>query len=195
MFCISCNMEIPFEFAAAIQKNECPACGKSIIDDESLALMDELRESISKELKLREESITKLVFMLISKYNISFRDKSNIKSKARVASKKNILTERDFSNDCPISEEERQKIMEERVAERYKMANQVSVEEINKKANPALKQMKLSPELENLKNVVSDQLIGDNELVGNPILEQKQALRLARQESNMASGKFVINRS
>ena len=46
MKCMSCMAEIPPAWVNAIQRNECPGCGKAIMDEASKELLDELRSAM-----------------------------------------------------------------------------------------------------------------------------------------------------
>lgn len=48
MQCMTCKADIPPQWVAAIQKNECPGCSGPIMDDASKELLIELKEAMAK---------------------------------------------------------------------------------------------------------------------------------------------------
>lgn len=74
MQCTNCKTELSFSFKHAFSRNECPACGKEIMDEESLALLEDMKGFLLSEATIREETAHKLAMSLIAKYSISLRD-------------------------------------------------------------------------------------------------------------------------
>lgn len=66
MFCQFCKVEIPASWARVIASNLCPACGESIISEESKKIMDELKDAITKMSASPEE----LASWLMSTYDL-----------------------------------------------------------------------------------------------------------------------------
>jgi len=48
MRCMNCQAEIPPEWVAAIQRNECPGCGKEIMNDRAKELLAELTDAMER---------------------------------------------------------------------------------------------------------------------------------------------------
>jgi len=70
MQCITCKVEILPAFKHAVAKNECPACGGQILDEESLALIEDVERTISSEIALREGTANKLAIALVTRYDM-----------------------------------------------------------------------------------------------------------------------------
>lgn len=73
MQCITCKVEIQPAFKHAVAKNECPACGGQILDEESLALIEDVERAISAEVQLREGTANKLAVALVTRYSITLK--------------------------------------------------------------------------------------------------------------------------
>lgn len=67
MKCISCNADVPPQWVHAINVNQCPGCGKEIMNEDTKTLLVELREAMSKMPNDPEG----LAGWLISNYNLS----------------------------------------------------------------------------------------------------------------------------
>ena len=191
MYCASCETEIPAVFGHALRANECPACGSSIMDEESLALLGELKDSISGEAAVRPETAERLAFMLVTTYEISSRRPLSQREKVAVKRPKRLQrqTESDGSivkmadlsdPDSPISNEEREQILKERLEARY---GTVMTED----GKAVAKSKKLSPEYQRLVDG-SAGAFSDSELANSPVLEEARLQRLARQQSNLTHG-------
>jgi len=48
MICCSCGIDVPPQFKMLIQKNECPNCGKEIVNGPMRELLDELKAALEK---------------------------------------------------------------------------------------------------------------------------------------------------
>lgn len=70
MLCISCSFEIPAGARFALEQNQCPACGNQILDEETLAIIEDIENTIASEVKLREDTVKKIAILLVSKYNL-----------------------------------------------------------------------------------------------------------------------------
>ena len=70
MQCITCKVEIPPTFKHAVAKNECPSCGGQILDEESLALIEDVERTISGEISLREGTANRLAIALVTRYDM-----------------------------------------------------------------------------------------------------------------------------
>ena len=194
MRCASCSVEIPSEFTHAFQQNECPACGDQLFDEETMGLMDDLKNSISCEVRLREESVSKIVLMLVTSYDISIRGKIVKKAKKKILEETDELNEgfeevdekvtvkKKIENVIPP--EEREKIMAEAISKHYG----VSIDNVSSKPKA------LSKEAQMLKQVVESGL-SDSELTNNPILKEEMDRRLTKQKTNMLSGNSKVKRS
>ena len=71
MLCASCKTEIPLVFKYAITKNECPSCGKTLMDEETLAMIEDVSNTISQEVLLRGETLNKIALSIVTKYDLS----------------------------------------------------------------------------------------------------------------------------
>lgn len=148
MNCISCGSSVPSNFKYAIMKNECPCCGKCLLDEESLALIESIENTIKNSVNVREETAHNLAVVLISEYEISANKIMSKKSTPKeeiiippkteevVVSEKiappSIIKQESNVVKAPevpdnISDAEREKIMEEAVKERYNIVEQSNV--------------------------------------------------------------------
>jgi hypothetical protein len=208
MQCVTCKAEISSVFRYAIVKNECPACGGSIMDEESLAIIEHLKHTLSNVATLRDETVQGLAMTLFSTYEISLRNDvrpasvvvqpiieqprqdvkiapSSTMNKIlkKGANKENIVMAEEVLQEG-ISDAERDEIMEEAVKKRYCMVESV--------------QMDL-PSEDNHDNTVTA-MVGQNDSVFsegnvNPILEQDRLARLAKQRQAIEGGSGVFRRS
>jgi len=210
MECASCGASIPTAFGHAIRKNECPACGQAIMDEEALALLDDLRACVSSAVRLRDEAVERVALAVIASYDIvpkgsrqqpvsrpaaaavrqqpkaqpvRYEDEGSVVGEEELEG--GIVQTADlFDPNNPISDAERERIMAERVAARYQMIPQ--------------EQATTTPDA--LRARVQHAMSGgkpmsDAELLNNPVLEQQRLVRLQRQEANIAAGMSVIRRS
>lgn len=199
MDCRSCGTPILPSFKHAIAQNECPACGGQILDEESLALIEDIENTIRGEATVREETAHHLATIIVSKYNIGMgADQSNTAqpsqpvktSKLAVPPKiappsamKRAEQEQIISPQIPegISDSEREKICEEAIRAKYNMVDQIQADVV--------------------KNGMFDeeQPIQDNAIfpegAENPILEQERLARLAKQQRAMNGGGGAFRRS
>jgi Zn-finger nucleic acid-binding protein len=56
MLCATCGFEVLSSFKHAIARNECPACGGQIMDEESLAVIEDVGRTILESAAVREET-------------------------------------------------------------------------------------------------------------------------------------------
>jgi hypothetical protein len=137
MQCSNCKTEILAVFKYSFAKNECPACGKPIMDEESLALMEDMQRLLLAEGNIRQETAQKLAMSLIASYNISFRGGASVQKKditeTKMVSTPSPKTPKNNINvvkaeDMPsngISDEERDRIYEEVVRKKYAIVDQI----------------------------------------------------------------------
>jgi len=188
MYCATCETEIPAAFSHALRANECPACGNSIMDEESLALLEDLTISISNEAPVRSETAERLALMLVTSYEISPCRPLSKRERLQVKKPKpkpirrddsDIVKMSDLANsDSLISDAEREQILKERLEARYGAA-------LTQDDN--IKQKKLSPEYQRLVEGASN-AFSDSELANSPVLEQERLKRLAKQQANLTYG-------
>ncbi len=140
MNCISCKIELPPSFRHAFEKNICPACGEEIMDEESLALMEDISSTLLGEAKLRDDTARRLAMALLTKYNISSNTTMKPRQEMKVEQKQEVerqmkIAEPSFAQKIEksmvvsadvvngISDEEREQIMAEAVSEKYGLYN------------------------------------------------------------------------
>jgi predicted RNA-binding Zn-ribbon protein involved in translation (DUF1610 family) len=209
MECTSCGTDIPASFSHAIRKNECPACGQFIMDEEALALLGDLQNCIASVVRLRDEAVERIALAVIASYKMTAKTAPQPQPARSRPSQQKLAARRpaparyedegepvseeeleqgiiptadlvDPSN--PISESERERIMEERVAMRYQMIPQ---ERATTTPDALRARVAMSP----------GKVLSDSELADNPVLEQQRLLRLQKQETNMAAGSSLVRRS
>lgn len=190
--CSACGTHIPPEFSLALKRNECPACGESIMDEESLALMEDLQVSIRETAAVRDSTAEQLALMLVTRYAVAPRDGAQAppprhakrrpapsRPSSAPAEDEGIVKTSDLAGS-PISEEERQAILEERVRERYGVA-------LSGESVVGGKKQELSPEMQQLARA-GEAALSDNELMRSPLVEQERMKRLAKQQQNLTHG-------
>lgn len=74
MKCATCGSEIQSSFKYALVKNECPCCGGPIMDEETMALIEDVMKTILSEATIREETAKKLAMTIVARYNITMKD-------------------------------------------------------------------------------------------------------------------------
>jgi hypothetical protein len=214
MECASCGSSIPASFGHAIRKNECPACGQAIMDEEALALLDDLRSCVSSAVRLRDEAVERVALAVIASYDIAPKGPRRQAAprppappvrqqqqpprtqaqQARYEDEGSMVGEEELEEGIiqtadlvdpnnPLSEEERERIMEERVAARYQMIPQSQATTTPEAARARVRQAVGAPAM------------SDSELMDNPVLEQQRIARLQRQEANIAAGMASVRRS
>lgn len=186
MKCASCGAQIPASFGHAIRKNECPACGNILMDEESMAFIEELRGFILNTVKVREETADTLAMALVAAYDMAGREevqhpqlskrspakpvrKNQAPAEANEPEDDGIVKVADlFDPSNPISKEETEAIMQERVETRLIQQSMIPSKVASRVQNPG-------PPLT------------DAELAESPVLEQMRLERLQRQEANRAN--------
>lgn len=209
MNCISCGVEVSPAFKHAFSQNICPACGESLIDEESLALIEDLGATLSSEATLRAETAHKLAVALVARYEIQMRGNTPIvrapraqpaatppmrvaKSatqqliKESAAPEPNIMTAEQLQQageSGEISNNERDAIMADVVSKRYGMVDQITAEGIKGFEGEELPS-----------DILEGSLFSEGAKV--PILEQERLLRLQKQQQAlMTGGKNSFRRS
>jgi hypothetical protein len=203
MQCRSCGTSISASFKYAIAKNECPACGNQIFDEEYLALIEDVGNTIRSEAAVREETAHNLAVALVAKYDINPREAELIQSNmpVRVASpavnrapqvashkiappsgmqqamqnqQQNIIRSPDLPDG--ISDRERERIFEEAVRAQYNMVDQVQADAM----------------VHGFDEDVQEPISADDSIfsegAANPILEKERLARLAKQQRAMNGG-------
>lgn len=203
MDCASCGTQIPASFGHAIKKNECPACGNVLMDEESMALIEELRGFILETVKVREETADTLAMALITTYDIGGRGGAQKPlskrtpaptAKPKVAPQKKgeeeemsaddgIVKGSDlFDPNNPLSSEERDRIIQERVEEQLMKQAMIPSKVATRVVSPA----------------GGGRTLSDREMAESPVLEAQRLMRLQRQEANQANNPssqcVVVNR-
>lgn len=184
MLCASCNIEISSLFKYAMAQNICPACGNKIMNENMLVLINNIKETILNEAKLHEDIVHGISVALLLKYDISLRDSSQVRksqhtgelkvappSMMQKISKNNVIKAEEIPSDG-ISEEEREKIMEEVVRKRYAVVDQIqdsNSDEFNQN------------EQQEFSTLFTEEGV-------NPILERDRLARLAKQKNALTGG-------
>jgi len=185
MKCASCEAQIPASFGHAIGKNECPACGSALMDEESMAIVEELRGFILGTVKVREETANALALALVAAYSISSYEgtvptimskRQQVKRPSKIAEVYDeeagdggIVKASDlFDPDNPIAPEERESILQERIETRL-IANSMIPSKVATR----------------LAGSASGKALSDRELAESPVLEAMRLERLQKQEQNM----------
>jgi hypothetical protein len=199
MKCASCETQIPASFGHAIRKNECPACGNILMDEESMAFIEELRGFILSTVKVREETADMLAMALVAAYDMTGREEgqhqpplsrrtsAKAARKAVAAAKGEEDLEDDgivraadlFDPNNPIPKEEQEAIMQERIETRLIQQSMIPSQVASRTQNPG-------PPL------------SDSQLAESHVLEEMRLQRLQKQEANRAnnpSSQIVISRS
>jgi len=191
MRCANCDIEISPEFSHAFRRNECPACGEEILDEESLAMMDDIKETILSEVRLRDEAVARIALALVTNYSVSPLGSAAPMAKrvakhapaAKRPPNEGVIRQKDLVDEggSLLSEEEQMRIFEERVKARYNV-------ELAGDNVVSAKKKDLSPELKQLSSALSKELVSDSEMLNSPVLEAHRAERLAKQQRNQVSG-------
>lgn len=214
MQCITCKVEILPAYKHAVAKNECPACGGQILDEESLALIEDVERTISAEISLREGTANKLAIALVTKYDMVMKQgapaqqqqmaiakpkqqapvkmapPSIIQQMQQVAAGENIMQPANANivklANLPeeISDNERERIMAEVVSKRYGMVEGLASND--------------SGFEEDVSGLVDPSVIAASsaftEGAANPILEAERLQRLAKQQQALKSGSGFFRR-
>jgi hypothetical protein len=190
MQCANCNVEISAAFKFAFVKNECPACGSKILDSDSIELIRNVKELISSEIEITEDASHNLAMLIVSNFSVSFKSGKVAKSSPGVKLYKppqKFITASEVSGDEGITQEERERIMEEVVRAKYNLTDQaiMSVEDDDMG--------------QNLVDINPDEVFGQaktkeiglpaSEFDVNPALEQNRLNKLAYQRAAVEGGK------
>lgn len=180
MNCMSCKSEIPSSLKHSLSKNECPVCGGKIFDEEKMAIIKEIQGTILEEVPIKDDLAHKLALILFSKYNMNVKITQKIVPQYAPAK---IVEEK---SDGEISQEERDRILEEVAKEKYNMIDGVvdTTKKVKGNADPKL--------VAELTNVFND--LGNNDTAEN-ILEQERLIRLQTQQQKLNSGSGKVKRS
>lgn len=199
MNCASCGAQIPASFGHAIRKNECPACGSVLMDEESMALIEELRVFVLNTVKVREETADTLAMALIAAYEIRPIDGAAEKPTGkrppgRAAPRTGTAVQRTEGDDetagdggivkasdlfdasSPISATERDEILKERIENRL-IAQAMIPSQVATRSPGTARQL------------------SDRELAESPVLEAQRLSRLQKQEARADAGLSKIRRS
>jgi hypothetical protein len=175
MYCTNCKAEVPASFEHAIKKNECPACGGEIMDEESLIFLSDLSSDILSSARIREETAKKIAMSLMSSYNISPRDEGTLRNRGNGTNRKIKRQAQSSEKEGPeelISDSERQEIMEERVAARYQMVSRDQALVVD----------------ENEARSIQEEVLSDTELLNSGLLEKERQKRILQQQQNLSRG-------
>jgi hypothetical protein len=169
------------------------------MDEESMALVEELRGFILHTVKVREETADTLAMALIVTYEISGRDGAALKGiplvSGRVAGKpqtkaQKVMEADDgepgdggivkasdlFDPNNPISSAERDEILQERIETRLIAQNMI-------------------PSKVATRMIGATHTLSDSEMAENPILAAQRLKRLQDQEANELAGTSKVHRS
>jgi len=203
MKCATCKSEILPIFKHAISVNECPACGGQIMDEETLAIIEDVENTISSEVTLRDGTAQKLAMTIVAKYDIVLRGETTTPVRTAVRQPKiappsitqqlskkekepkNIISVSEIDND-KISEEERERIMEDVIRKKFNMVDQATLDSNNEDSFDMLEE---DLPVGNLPPIESPNSMS-KALFGAPggILEEDRLLRLAKQQQALGSG-------
>lgn len=208
MQCRSCGTPILATFKHAMAQNECPACGLAILDEESLALIEDVENTIRSEAAVREETAHNLAVVLVAKYDIGIKEfdtvqmpNTSIQGTTRKTSQgvsrkiaapsvmKQIMqqsaSEIVQAPQTPdgISDRDRDQIFEQAVREKYNIVDQVQADVLT------------NDDFEDTQALVpADSVFSEGN--ANPILERERMMRLTKQQQAMnGGGQGVFRRS
>ena len=192
MLCSTCSTEILPSFKHALARNECPSCGGLIMDEESLALIEDVSRTILELAAVREETAHTIATAIVTKYDLS-GGKECVSAKPAVHSPRNMKVappssmKRAMQNEggevispeIPegISDTERERIMEDVVRKKYNMVDQLQAE--------------LGDVFTSSSDLGEDMPVADSvftEGASNPVLERERLARLAKQRNAMEGG-------
>lgn len=209
MQCATCKSEISSTFKHAIAINECPACGGQIMDEETMALIEDVERTISSEVTLREGTAQKLAMAIVAKYDLSMRgDVEHVPAPSRipvqprqpkvappsaaqkVAKKKEDIVNISDLDEQDISEAEREEIMAEVIRKKFNMVDQATAvmvddDVVGVEESPAAKPM----------SAEAKQMTGALFGGAGGVLEEERMLRLAKQQKALNSGGGSFRRS
>lgn len=220
MDCASCGSDIPAAFSHAIRKNECPACGQAIMDEEALALLDDLRGCVSSAVRLRDESVERIALAVLASYDLAPKSERPPLAAPRpqqAQQRQHVPTQR--PQQAPAKPMTRAQVaaMEEGISEEDLEDGIVQVADL---ADPSFSEEERAAIMEErvaakfqmtpasrasttpealqarvARPVGQQGHMSDSELLNNPVLEAQRLQRLQRQEANMAAGAASVRRS
>lgn len=219
MQCANCKTEISMLFKHSFLKNECPACGNSLMADDTLKVIEDLKATILEEINVREEAADKLSMALVTKYNISFGNNdyvaskvdknikvyknSSSKSSNRISNREPLISAEDINKE-DISDAERDQIIEEALMSKYQDISMGSGIMMEDEFDPDL----VGPNIDVDESMISRLSGKTNSVPGgvqntsafsegaiNPYAEQKRQESLRRQRENINSGAAKIKRA
>lgn len=206
MNCATCKTELSPTFKHAFAQNLCPACGGNIMDEEALAMIEDLKTTISSEAMLKEDTVQKIAMSIVARYDLGLRDevprsmlpqqkaaapKTQHKiappsAAAQIARQPAQVVEEDVVKleDIPedLSPEERDKILDEVVKKRYNMIEGAVVgteDDVDMEPLPH--------------EEASDSLFQEG--ASNPVLEKLRRDRATKGRQGLASGAGGFRRS
>jgi len=200
MQCRSCGTSILTAFKHAMAQNECPACGGQIMDEESLALIENIEITILNEAAVREETAHQLAMALVTRYDVTIRDTDQLpqvaaqqvgmmpktqkstphkiappsKMKQAIQQGDNLIQASEIPEG--ISDRERDEIFEEAVRKKYNIVDQVQGDVLT------------NGDFEETQESAPTQDSVFSEGADNPILERERIARLAKQQQAMNGG-------
>ncbi len=197
MQCISCGSDILSSFKHAMARNECPCCGGNIMDEESMALIEDVGRTILAEATVREDTAHKIALAIVAKYNLTLDlvretvttntvSHNSLKSPFKVAPpstmKKAMQQETGSEVVSPripegISDLEREQIMENAVRKKYQMVDQLQVEAAEIFPESSFE----GEEMPSVDSIFS-------EGARSPILEKERVARLTKQRMAIEGG-------
>lgn len=197
MRCLSCNSEIQFVFKHAIAKNECPCCGKQIMDENTLSVVLDVENTILEEVQIGEDEAKKLATILVAKYlfntpraiggenideeDIKISKSSSFKQIEQIKNTEIIETSKLLENR-ELTELEKEALLEQAVMEKYNMVSQsITPDSFDKEEEID----NISISKNEMSNIFDDQ---------NSILEQERIARLMKQKQVINSGAGKIRR-
>lgn len=205
MLCATCKTELSPAFKHAFEKNVCPACGGEIMDEESLALIEDISHTMTSAVTLRDETAQKLAMVLMARYDIGLRAEAAtmpaVSARANVPARSthkvappsaaqqisktagNVITAEEINAEG-ISDAEREAIMADAVSKRYGMMDQISAASIGDDDGLEGPDIDIDPNTSPFA-----------EGADNPVLEKERLIRLQKQQAAMRSGSGAFRRS
>lgn len=219
MNCISCGIEVSPSFKHAFSQNMCPACGGPLIDEESLALIEDVGAALSAEATLRPDTARKLAVAIVARYDIQIRGGSPQVAQRPVApmpSPQHVAQTppasvhaspqaappsiaqqllKDQSSEGVISASDLQRISEDGISDAERESIMADV--VSKKYG--LVDQIAASDIGSTENDLTDgNLLNESSFSGGgavPILEQERLLRMQKQQSAMSGGGGAFRRS
>jgi len=195
MQCVSCGADILSTFKHAMARNECPYCGGNIMDEESMALIEDVGRTILAEAPVREDTAHKIALAIVAKYDLALaRDTITAKavvhnpprSQHKVAppsTMQRAMQQQEGGNvvapQVPegVSDREREQIMENAVRDKYQMVDQLQAE---------ASEIFPDSSFEGEDMPIVDSVFSEG--ASSPLLERERVARLAKQRRAMEGG-------